>query len=365
MLRDGERDEKLVALDGLLGLKEASALVSIIDVAGSLDPSVPESEELLIRIMDSMRRFEDIGGAEDVLLDIVSGKGAGVRKIKFRGRMITARMLGEMKSLKAVPHLLRLMGDESRDVRRACITALGTIGGAEARKALLLGVSDHDGHIRKTAVNALGRAGDDSVVEPLLDLLGAEPYRDVIEETVAALLGLNEDALTGRLEEFRATVREAVARLSQNLDVLFRLAADADPQVRLAAISGLGRSGDEAASAELLRFMKDSTPEVRSAAVAAMGEMGSHGEEIKSLLDDADMWVRLHAINALARTGCGDAMGTLASMLGDSDVPVVLSAIDAITSLGGADAARFLRPLEGHSEEAVRDRAEQAMETFA
>lgn len=355
MLRNGDWEERLLALRGLVDLGEENAITDIVDVGGSLDPSDPDSEDRLHRIDEALREF----GCSDVLISCLENPA-----IKYRGKVLAIEIIGELRCEKAVSALVKLIEGNLRDVRRASIKALGEMSDDESRQALEDAVNDHDSHVRKAAIAALGRIGDRSSFDLLLTLLKAEKFRDVLEEVIQSLILLDQQALFSHIEEFDSSRKEILARHVHDLDLLITLSKDENIQVRVAAISGLGRIGTEAAVSRLHEIAKDPEQMIRKAAVMAMGDLRCCYDDIKAALHDEDMWVRIYAVKALGLSENPSMLDVMILMLNDKEIPVVLSTIDAIAQIGGREAFSALAQLEDHEDPAIREKAVQALESL-
>lgn len=353
MFRESDWEGKLIALKGLLALKERKAVRLIVDVAGSLDPSVPGDDEKLLTVKSALREF----GCAEEFVGILADPD-----IRYRGKVIAAEVVGHMGCREAVPALVALYEKHTRDVRRASVRALGNMASEEAESALLRAVSDRDSHIRKEAAAALGARGSRRAVGVLLEQLTREKYADVMEEVVKALLKADPGAVFARLEELPGGIREAIGRFAGDIDILARLVRDRELSVRVAAISGLGNLRDREARDMVLEATRDGDPEVRRTAVMALVEAEADAEAIRPLLSDPDMWVRLHAVRALGKGGRHDMLAVLTPMLEDRETPVVLAAVEAVAMAGGEDASAALRPLRDHPEKAVREAVRDFLE---
>ncbi|MDH4208911.1 MAG: HEAT repeat domain-containing protein [Anaerolineae bacterium] len=71
-------------------------------------------------------------------------------------RFEAARACGELELTEAVPNLISMIGDQDREVQQAAISALGKIGGQEARRALRLCCESEDEVIAAAGEEALG-----------------------------------------------------------------------------------------------------------------------------------------------------------------------------------------------------------------
>lgn len=205
MLRNGEWEDKLIALKGLVTLREERAIHYIVDTAGSLDPAVPDNEDRILAFKEALREF----GCTESLMKVLDDPG-----IKWRGRVMAIEVIGDLRCREAVPSLIRLLQGRIRDVRRESIKALGKMGDTDDVKELLIdAVEDPDSHVRRAAVAALGRIGEMTAFEPIMKLLQVERYDDVIEEAVRALLNINSSLLLSQINELDEDVRGIVSRI--------------------------------------------------------------------------------------------------------------------------------------------------------
>jgi HEAT repeat protein len=355
MLKNSDWDEKMIALKGIVALGLEEAITDIVDMGGSLDPSAPESEERLDSIREALLSF----GCKDALVGCLENPS-----IRFRGRVLAIGLIGELRCRDAVPSLVKLIEGNLRDVRRASVRALGEMSNSGELQVFQDTISDNDSHVRKVAIEVLGRIGGNDSFELLLKLLSVEKYRDVLEEIVKALIILDQQTLCGHAGEFNATLRELLARHVDDQNVLISLAGDDNQQVRVAAIAGLGRIGSDAAIVQLRQFVKDPDRELRKAAVTAMGELGCCYDYIRAALNDEDMWVRLHAVKALGSSEDPANIEALMAGLNDREMPVVLSTIDAVARIGGREAFSALACLEDHDNPVIREKAVQTLESL-
>lgn len=352
---ESDWDDRLLAMKGLAELKYEPALPHIIDIAGSLDSSLPEDEEKFPAIKEQILKF----GCSRALISALEDP-----KLRYKGKVMACEAAGEMACLEAVPALIELSKRDERDVGRASMKALGMMKDERATGALIHAVTHHDSHVRKTAIGALGCAGGARSFDVLLSHLEAERFIDVIEVTVKSLLFIDAQRFFSLIAGFSDRVREAVARFADNIEVLGALASDGTKEVRVAAVTRLGNVGGQTALDIVLKASKDADAEVRRAAAAALGDMDTNPENIKSLLKDPDMWVRLHAVRALGRSLRQDLVGSLKPMLQDREVPVLLAAVEALARIGGREAFGVLSTLLEHENDSVRQAAVEALENL-
>lgn len=356
LLMNGDWDDKLAALKGLGGLGDPAALPPIIDIAGSLDPSEPENEDRLLFLKDALRGF----GCEKLMNAALDDPAA-----KYRGKVIVIEMLAELRCEEAVPTLVRLMEGNLREVRRASALALGEMPVEGSMQTLRESIEDRDGHVRRAAVAALGRIGDKASFGQILGYLGAERYRDVLEEMVKALLAIDANTLFSNLRELSAEVKETIGRYAADEDILLSLSNDADRPVKLAALCGLGSVRSERVVKRLAVALHEDDPETRKCAVISLGRLDCCHEAVRAAIHDADLWVRLSAVNALGDSGKKEMLDALIPALADPEHPVAFAAIDAVAKIGGNEATAELVRLKSHQDAAVRERALRALEKTA
>ncbi|MBI3592155.1 MAG: HEAT repeat domain-containing protein, partial [Nitrospirae bacterium] len=218
MLRDGDWEDKEIALKGIAALNCKEAVPVIVDIAGSLDPSLPESDEKIFLLRNAIKAID----AEEELLKLLKSTD-----IRYRGKSFTIEILGETKSRKAISMLIDYLNDMRRDLRRASTQALGSIGASESIEQLLeTSQSDVDAHVRRSAIEALGNIQSKDAYKPLVELLRVEKYSDVIERIVGALIKIDAEAFLSDTSGYSENVREVIAKIVLDVDILLGLADD-------------------------------------------------------------------------------------------------------------------------------------------
>ncbi len=357
MLKEGDWEEKEIALKGIVSFNCREAVPVIVDIAGSLDPSLPESEERITLLMDAVSAMD----SEEELLKLLESPD-----MKYRGKSFAIEILGTTRSKKAVSRLLNYLTDISRDLRRASAEALGEIREPAPTEYLLeISVKDVDAHVRRSAIEALGNIQSQDAFKPLMDLLEVEKYYDVIEKIVEALIKIDAGAFLSNISRYRDTVREVIAKTVFDVDILLSLADDPNKKVKIAAIYGLGRLGTDKAVSRLIWFLGDADADIRKASVVGLGEARYCSAELFNALQDDDPWVRFYTIKAIAFSCEREkAISMISTMLHDEFIPVVMSAIDAIKEIGGSAAYEALAAHEEHPNADVRDKIKEALNSL-
>lgn len=354
MVRESEWEDKLIAIRGLVELNDCSATVSIIDISGSLDPSMPQDEERLSVSLDALRTLR----CEDEILGALDDT-----RIRFRGRVIASGLLGDLQSYKSAPTLIAHMKTDKRDVQRACADAMVHIVTEQTAAELLPFVHNSDGHLRKSVMQALGKVAFKPAFDGLMGILTNEAeYPDVREEAVKAVCRIDPYALHQRAAALSAVVREMCGRYSDDIDLLLTLSEDAHFDVKVAAVSGLARICDERATARLEAALADVSADVRRAAVNALGASERSYEKLRGMFKDSDLWVRAYAVKAIGDSMDPTEVYTLSTMLKDPEIPVAIAAVEALARIGGEDAMRAMSEHSMHAEGPVVEAIERALE---
>ena len=203
MLKNDEWEDKFVAIKGLTALKEDNAIRLMIDAAGSLEFSDPDRDDKVQVIKDAVMCF----GCNDHLLKILEDDA-----FRFRGKALAIEIVGDLKCATAVANLIKLARSKFRDIKRSSIQSLGQIESDEGKECLLEAITDHDSHVRKMAIIALGKIGNMSAFEPLMKLLHSETYSDVVVELIRSLLSINATMFLASISEFSEYIQETAAR---------------------------------------------------------------------------------------------------------------------------------------------------------
>jgi hypothetical protein len=169
-----------------------------------------------------------------------------------RVKLAAIASLGRSGDARALSPLIRLLGDENRNIREASVRALGAFGEG-AVEPLIRALGDEDWHIRVGGAIALRIIGDSRGVEPLIRALSDE-NRFVRREAVKSL---------GRIGDRRAT------------EPLISVLGDMDTGVRTRAAAALGKIADPRAIGPLTHALEDRNPELQEAAIEALSRINN------------------------------------------------------------------------------------------
>jgi HEAT repeat protein len=235
-------------------------------------------------------------------------------------------------ALDALANIVLVEKDAPEAVRDAAAELLGRYGGPEHTAVVLQRLEAAPTNASKvTAIRALGRLGDATVIPILHALLVAPETHRTAEDirwSVAAAAG---DAL--------------LALGDRGVDVVLDASRGSDAQIRRRAVQAMARSSRFDTANAFTRFADDEDRWVRLATASILGALGDATAvpALKELLDDPEADVRIEAAQSLARLG--SAAGTeLVERLKNSESDRAL----ALRLLARVDPAQHLAALLDH-----------------
>lgn len=268
----------------------------------------------------------------------------------------------------AARSLLELWPDADSRTRVYLAYVIGEAGCSEGRPMLRSALADPEPELRVMAARSLGTVGDQSVLQPLFDAVRdeVEEVREAAVQSLAALTPRHPEraleVLKPLLEAAEAEVRVCAVTVLGRLDgpdagpLLNFALKDESPLVRRAAVGAIEMRPGEDQMDSLMLALTDEDADVRRLVAEALGASGDR-EAIEALalaLQDEDIWVRAASVRALGRMGTPRALDLVRSALGD---PVGLVGIAALETLAAVDPAALhdhaLRALQHPDEEVV------------
>jgi HEAT repeat protein len=210
-------------------------------------------------------------------------------------------------------------------VRVAALEALGRVEAesvGEAIAAVRPSLDDDSPDVRYMAALTLGQLRDGGAVERLIDMVREDPEPMPRQAAISALGRIGDDAAT---------------------DALLEALAGEEPDLRFQAAAALPQVNPGAAAAPLCGALADRDAEVRASAAAALGDLGDTSviEALVACLDDVEVQVRMEAGIALSRLGDERGRERLVQFLGDQQYGLL--AAEQLFRHPGAWAAPALR----------------------
>ncbi|WP_418285984.1 HEAT repeat domain-containing protein [Halorubrum sp. DTA46] len=256
-----------------------------------------------------------------------------------RVRLRACEACGTFADPRAVPGLTGRLDDEPR-VKRAAANSLGNIGTDQALAPLLDLLADPDESVRRIAAGALGKANNPEPVEPLARALGDESavvrnaavysiiellsnvptqqshaVRDRVvselkqaddETVVEPLVEILIDGQQRRQRRNAAWILGRVAEPESTLAVeaLAEALADDDPQTAQFAATSLKSLGGPVVEDRLVDRLGTEHPEdARAKAVFVLGQVGGQTtlDRLEALTDDESAAVRKRVFSAVSK----------------------------------------------------------------
>jgi HEAT repeat protein len=179
-----------------------------------------------------------------ILNDLSAGRWFAVERLRHQDIGLSPSQRASYA--RALVERLRALGGHqrpplSRDPRGSILLVLGILSDPVALPSLLASLRDDNFSVRQAAIQGLGQLGDTRGVQPLLDLL------DVALEdraTVSPFVVIDALGRLGKTDPDRVAPR-----------LLGLLDSDIWPDLKLAVLAALGRTGDPRAAATLIRVL--------------------------------------------------------------------------------------------------------------
>ncbi|RAL21640.1 hypothetical protein DL240_12345 [Lujinxingia litoralis] len=213
-------------------------------------------------------------------------EGSKHRDNAIRGA--AARALGAVGGERALQRLSEMSGDRSPQVRRSVALALGQAPATQQIDTLMGYLDDSDPQVVAAAVDAFGMREDPRAIERIRPMASHESAA----VRAAALRALTSFAQGSDTE----TVRQHVGLLGGAVN-------DPAREVKLTALTQLGRFELGIAVTNIALQVSAEDPELRATAVRALGDTGHASAQplVETALRDGSSQVRREAILAMAK----------------------------------------------------------------
>lgn len=333
--KQGQRRDAIRIYDRLRELPDAAHQVRAGALRGAILARGPDGLTVLA---------EAIRGDDWVLA------GAAARTaMEMRGVAVTTTLIGELD---------RLPGDR----RVLVLQILGRRGDATALPAVFAAAKSGDKNARLTAIRAVAEIGDASAAPSLVDL-ACDADREISEtarQSLAALSGTRTDDTVFAMLESADGGRKlagidlvARRRMSGAVPVLLKLAADADPGLRAAALKQLGAFGGEPELPALLaRLERTTEPRELTALEEALGTLCNRignadacAEKLIARLDGAKPAQQASLLRVLGSVGGAKALATVRANLDRAKPEIRAAALQTLADWPTSDAAPELLAL--------------------
>jgi len=247
-----------------------SAVGPLVEALKDKDPGVRREAAIALKL---------IGHPDAVgpLIDLLGDESGFVR-------IAAADALCSLEA-RSIEPLIAALANTRTEIRQRAGLALAAIG-SPAVDPLVAALGHEDPLIRQGAAGVLGRIGDSRAVPGLIRLLG-DPVRKVRQESVKALSMLGYPAISSLVSAFREgdmvarnCAMEALWLIGgPAVRPLIDLLDDQSPDVRRRTALLLGEMGDPGAIEALTRVLGDPVPVVRREAFEALEKIRKGRQE--------------------------------------------------------------------------------------
>ena len=240
--------------------------------------------------------------------------------------------------------LLVSVNNESGDIKKAAIVALGAIGDPDAIPSLSIALlEDKNAGVRSEAAQALGKIGDSKVADVLAKALQEDKSNKVRQKAAEALdqIGWQPQSIKARVFYYLAkNKKKDILKMGKEvLPVCIEALNSKDSAIRQESARILGElKFAEAVESLSRRLSEDTSSSVRKNAANALGAIADPGAIPSlsiALLEDKNSSVRSEAAQALGKIGDSKVADALAKALQeDKSKTVRQKAAEALDQIG-------------------------------
>jgi HEAT repeat protein len=275
---------------------------------------------------------------------------------------------GYITDTQTIASLIAALRDDNDIIRWTAVDALSKLNGPEAVRGLIIALKDVEEYVRVSARSALKAADPSSlmaafhltsldmrlpIIEILCDMADAqtisflaEAMRDNVPEIrSAAVRGLGKigahavPTLIAALEDRKAARREIVETLGEIRDlrsvpILIKALKNSDPEIQIASARSLGQIGNISAIPDLIETLGDTDYSISKAAKYALFSIGrSAVPNLVEVMKSTEPRIRAAGAELLGSTDDERAMPVLIDAAGDKDPLVRKSVVEALGNL--------------------------------
>ena len=354
VLDDPDARVREEALKVLPQWKEAAlpALISKITSLVTHDPSLNVQTRAIIALAK-------LGCVDESILYLAPRLNSKDSQIVLSALEAASELGPDLNSSFDVHPIMSALHDPSAAIRRAAITALGSLKDDSASKTLVIYLSDSDAGVRNAAAESLRRRSDESRA---LVLAIIESDTPAIDSALDALAPGNLESLTPLRVYARREILRARLLRSQSVSIppVGRVANFLRDNLRLQAslcegrlIKTVGLFGDWHAMELVRKSMNGTSLENRAAALEALETIGDKqlakglvslleeepvpsnpSDVIAVLLKSGDPWLRILALRSTSELGLREFMPLLQQLKSGPDVLLCEAALGALTQFG-------------------------------
>jgi HEAT repeat protein len=359
LVRDPEWRVRLEVVRALRELRDLSAVPAVVTAMGDGDLKVREEAigSLVEIYAERERTLSPVGRFLDLFSDeydrssigpyvavdpsAYQALGTALKDEDTNIREYAALAIGILDGRSLVPQITAALKDPDDGVRGAAATALGKVGTAADGKSLIPLLTDESAEVRRRVLQALG----------VLRVREAGP-------------ALREMYEANRKKELGLKVLLALSRIADpaQADLFKELVQDTDPETRRLAIEGLGRISDPAMLPAFKKdYQRERNDELKLAYSFALTRLGD-----RAFLDSLVLCLPSRTLGSRCRGYIlemgREVLPELYPYLNDPEPDVRGALADILAAIGDPEAVPRLSPLVSDPSRDVADRANRAIE---
>jgi len=372
------------AIAAAAGSREPDAIRALANATGDASPTI--AREAVVALGDLIAADPEdeqaLSVARAALLETPVGRAQAKRAAldpeDGRARGGALLLLGIIRDVAHVPVLVEALADDDVEeradlavrlfgpaaagplllsarfakphVRAAALVLAASLEGAEVavvREAVRTALQESSLDVVAGALEALGSVGDAADLRRAASFVGHQDERiaatatntlsELASRHVDAARALLRDAGTEDPLALGCVLLGAIASTrpleNEDLRLLERALAHADPNVRRAAIDALAQAGGEAAADAVVFALADEEHEVQLAAVRALGRLGRAEPLVGIVADTRDPVLTATALRALGDADPDRALSAARPLVAHADAAIACAAIEAIGQL--------------------------------
>jgi HEAT repeat protein len=324
-------------------------------------PNSPEEKARVHIINQEWEKVLLLGNAaHQPLLKMLSHHSAAARKE-------AAWCLGKINDPGFLEPLSQLLSDKNWPVRYEAVLALTKIDGDSAAKKLIKALDDSCVEVRLGVVRAAVKLRDNSGLI-LLQKAGTDCDSEIRFLASAGLekLGWSPPTISDKVYQLINKKKwDDVVKIGKPaVKPLIEQLNDKDPEIRLGAVSALGKVGDPEAISPVAKLFHDKESKVRDAAVEALGNIRSPRayDILLETMMQGDEFMADDAAAALAQFKNREALNALLKAANHEKDIIREGAAEGLGIIGDPGSARVLLQLLKDKVEDVRKTAQWALQ---
>lgn len=358
-------------LDGFSSFQKNSRVAAIKALYKIYKRSPANSQSIICEALQLLKENDIINGLlelgvyQDALLtEALLWIGVVTKDIRFIPLMIEAYAderftdvaLAALKNFgsEALFEITSRYSNLNESGRSGLCVLIAECGYSEFNNFIQKALHDQSAQVRKAAAIAVGKLGLITFIQDLIVLIDDMEER-VYNSAVASLQSLvmiNRSAIILAVDNFRRSKethhRKAAALLLASLgelDSLFLLIKDEEPQVRKAAVMALGSNRVENSASMLVLALADEDPDVRIAVADALGNLKDETtlDAMEYAIDDEDIWVQSALLKSISCISQRRALAIIRNIYKKSEGLLMITCLKILEEIGGSEAEEVIR----------------------